>query len=82
MNNGTQTSEADLMSSSEVAAALATSQSTVSRMVAAGRLVAAFQASGIRGPRYFRRADVERLVAEEREALRARLERMSPAVPA
>jgi len=82
MNNGTQASEPNFLSSTEVAAALATSQSTVSRMVTAGRIAPAFQAPGIRGQRFFHRADVDALVREEREQLRARLQRMDQAVPA
>lgn len=72
----------DLVSTSQVAEVLGVGASTVSRMVTAGRLEPAYRAPGIRGAFFFRRADVDALVREERDQLRARLARMDESVPA
>ena len=58
----------DLLPTSEAAALLRCTPSTVARMAAAGTLPVAVRAPGERGALLFRRADVERVAAQRRDA--------------
>ncbi|WP_282824093.1 helix-turn-helix domain-containing protein [Gulosibacter sediminis] len=53
--------EMQLLSTAEVAIELGCSHSTVSRWVRAGKLKPAVEGAGLRGPRFFRRAEVQRI---------------------
>lgn len=54
----------ELLSTAEVADLLAVSPSAVSRMVAREELQPRLKAPGARGPMFFAREDVERVLAE------------------
>ncbi len=54
----------DLLPTRAVAQLLNCSPSTISRKVAAGELTPALKVDGLRGAMFFRRSDVEALLAE------------------
>lgn len=53
--------DAPLIGTAEAARLLGRTVSTVNRWASTGRLIPAAQGTGIRGPRFFRRADVVKL---------------------
>lgn len=57
-----------LLSTADVAAEFDRTHVTISRWVRAGKLTPAVEGQGIRGARFFRRADVERLKRELEKA--------------
>ena len=53
--------DAPLIGTAEAARLLGRTVSTVNRWASTGRLIPAAQGNGVRGPRFFRRADVVKL---------------------
>ena len=53
----------EMLTTAQVAEALAVNPSSISRMVARGELAPQFKAPGVRGPMFFSPSEVERVIA-------------------
>lgn len=71
MSNVTHAGDTGLLSTAEAAEALGRSVTTINRWADTGVLPVTFKAPGIRGPRFFATADVEKLRTESQVAAKS-----------